>query len=108
MAIPAEAGIHLPTASHADQWIPAAAGMATRSGPRASRPHAAFPATLPNATSGGWVAGDRADLARRRDFEDLEIVRGAQLVVLQPAWNVDRVAGSEEQHLTALDLQRDP
>src|SRR6266496_3523389 len=57
---------------------------------------------------GGWVAGDRADLARRRDFEDLEVVRGAQFVVLETARYVDRVAGAEAEHLTALEFELDP
>src|SRR5258706_256802 len=38
-------------------------------------------------------AGHRADLARRRDFEDFDVVRGAQLVVLQAARDIDRAAG---------------
>src|SRR5437764_6646660 len=49
-----------------------------------------------------------ADFARHRHFEDLEVVRGAQLVVVQPARNIDRVAGFEPAHLAVLEFEFDP
>src|SRR3954454_3808149 len=54
------------------------------------------------------VAGHRADFAGGRYFEDLEIVRGAQFVVLQAARDIDRVAGFAAQRLAGLEFELDP
>src|SRR5215470_3684286 len=54
------------------------------------------------------IAGHRPELAWHRDFERLEIVRGAQFVVLQPARDEHGIAALAAQELAALEFQLDP
>src|SRR5438045_908176 len=55
-----------------------------------------------------WVDRNRAELARHRDFERLEIVRGAQFIMFQPARDEHRVALLAAQELAALEFELDP
>src|SRR4051812_36408820 len=55
-----------------------------------------------------WVDGHRAELAWHRDFERLEIVRGPQFIVFQPARDEHRVALLAAQELAALEFKLDP
>src|SRR5258708_2947676 len=57
----------------------------------------------------GWrIAGLGAHLGRDRNLEDLEIVRGRDLVVLEPARDVDRLAGLHPDGRAILEFEIDP
>src|SRR6516165_5522047 len=54
------------------------------------------------------VDRDRAYFPRQRDFEDLEIVRRADLIVLHAARDKARVAGFEPATAAVLEFELDP
>src|SRR5579885_2239730 len=58
--------------------------------------------------AGRLLASNRADLPGGGDFEDLEIVGSAQFVVLEPARDIDGVAGFAAQRLAGFEFELDP
>src|SRR5215469_18674954 len=57
---------------------------------------------------GRRVDRDCAHIRRQRDFEDLEIVRGADLLVEHAAGDEDRVAGLQPAIRAVLEFELDP
>src|SRR5258708_14921347 len=56
----------------------------------------------------GWIARRRAHLPGRRHFEDLHLVRGADLVVAQVSGNEKRIALLDADRAAILEFEIDP
>src|SRR5262249_45114932 len=54
------------------------------------------------------VAGDGPHVGRHRDLQELEIPRGADLVVAKPARDVEGLAGLDVEGLAIFELEVDP